>query len=113
VTVADDAKVMTEPILTRPQFDAARMLVARLHAEAANIPFDVKDVGWTWLTADDAVCAVADDGTELRQGDVLYAAVVLLWSMVVSCADSQARPIDAVIAQLGLGVASNEPTSTS
>lgn len=103
---------MNENVLTKPQFDSARMLVARLHAEAAGTNFDVEDVGWEWLTPDDAVCALTDDGVELRQGDVLYSAIVLLWSMVVTCAQAEDTTVDAVISRLALGVASHEPSST-
>lgn len=112
VAILVDACYMSDELLSRAQFEAARMLVARLHAEAQNVDFDVSDLGWTWLTPDDQICAVSEEGVELRQGDVVYAAVVLLWSMAVGAAMSQTVTVDRVIERLGLGVASHEPAST-
>lgn len=100
----------TDHPLTTEQWAAARMLVARLRSEAAFEPFDFDDIGVRWLATDDVVCAVNDSGDQMRLGDVFYAAIVMMWSLVVAhAAETDQAPLD-VIGQLGIGLALNDPS---
>lgn len=96
--------------LTAEQWVAARMLVARLRSEAAFEPFDFEELGVTWLATDDVICASADTGEQMRLGDIFYAAIVMLWSLVIAHAEETGEhPLD-VISQLGIGLALNDPS---
>lgn len=106
VHMSDDDK---EP-LNAAQWAAARMLIARLRSEAAYEPFDFGEIGVTWLATDDVICATTDSGELLRLGDVFYAAIVMLWSLVIAHADATGEhPVD-IVAQLGIGVAQHDPS---
>lgn len=100
----------TENVLTTEQWAAARLLVARLRSEAAYEPFFLEDLGVDWLVTEDLVCATTDTGESIRLGDMLYAAIVMMWSLVVAQADETCTPPIEIVAQLGLGLASHEPT---
>lgn len=96
--------------LNAEQWAAARMLVARLRSEAAYEPFNFEDIGVTWLATDDVICATADTGELMRLGDVFYAAIVMMWSLVVAHAEETGEhPLD-VIGQLGIGLALHDPS---
>lgn len=96
--------------LTPEQWAAARMLTARLRSEAVQEDFSFEDLGIEWLITDDVICARTDMGDDIRLGDLFYASIVMLWSMIVSyAADTGQHPLH-VVGQLGIGLAQNEPT---
>lgn len=86
------------------------MLVARLRSEAAYEPFDFEEIGVTWLATDDVICATADTGELMRLGDVFYAAIVMLWSLVLAHAEETDTSPMQVISDLGLGLALHDPS---
>lgn len=100
---------MADAELTREQFAAARMLMARLGAEATGLPFCEEELGISWQPNDDILCATTEDGLQLLAGDFLYAAIVLLWSMVMGSAEASDTPPAEVVSRLALGLASHEP----
>lgn len=95
--------------LTMDQWQAARMLLARLRSEAAHEDLHFEELGITWLAPDDLICATTDAGHVIRMGDLVLAALVLLWSQVLDTADIEGVGPEVVIARLGLGLLSMEP----
>lgn len=85
------------------------MLIARLRAEAVGETFDFPDLGITWLANEDIVCAITEEGEVLMAGDVFYATVVLLWSMVMGAAEIEGVDPSEIVAKLALGLARHEP----
>lgn len=98
-------------VLTPAQFAAARMLIARLGAEAAEEEFSEELLGIHWLANKDMVCAETEEGEFLLAGDFLYAAIVLLWSMVVGSAEANGQDTADIVSRLALGLASHEPAA--
>lgn len=102
--------VMSDAVFSPGQWAAARMLVARLHCEAQGVPFEYTDIGLEWLNIEDKVCARTDTGVEIYTSDVLFAGIILLWSLLCeqSFVFDEDSPLEAV-ARLGLGIAQAEP----
>lgn len=86
------------------------MLVARMITESSGMPFEFGEIGVTWVSPDDRICAVAEDGTMMRVGDVIYAAIVLLWSTVLERAESSGEETAAILGRMGVGLAMHDPT---
>lgn len=99
-----------QSLLTIGQFRAAQMLVARMISESSGYDFEFEEIGVTWVGPDDFICAVAEDGTMMRVGDVIYAAIVLLWSTVLERAESSGENVTAVLGRMGVGLALHDPT---
>lgn len=100
---------MDEQPLTSAQWAAARLVISRLRSEAAQEEFTFEELGVTWLDTDDLVCAVQEDGGMIRHGDMLHAAIVLLWSMIVERSEFEDAHPSLVVSQLALGLANAEP----
>lgn len=98
-----------EDVLSKAQFEAARMLIARLRSEATDELFDLDQLGMTWADPEGLICAVCEDGTTISVGDLLYGAIVLLWSSLSERAEAGDEPVIDVVQRLGLGLALNEP----
>lgn len=100
----------SNPTLTEGQFRAAQMLIARLLAEGEGRPFEFAEVGLQWDMPDTALCAHYEDGTLLSVGDVMYGAIVLLWSTLIERAELADESILESISRLGLGLAMHNPS---
>lgn len=102
---------MPEPLLTPGQFAAAQMLMARMIAESSGEEFKFSDIGMTWISADDRVCAVQDDGNMIRVGDVIYAAIVMLWSTLLERSQSSGEEMSLILSRMGISLAFHDPSS--
>lgn len=103
--------IHNEPIaLSEGQFRAAQMFIARLLAEGEGRVFDFEDVGLNWELSDSTTCAHYDDGTELTVGDVMYGAIMLVWSTIVDRAEIAGETVLESLSRLGLGLALYDPT---
>lgn len=100
---------MTTPF-NRPQWEAARMLVARLGAEANGTELAFSQIGMTWMDIPDQVCAVTDDGVDILTGELVYAAMVMLWSIILDRAEEEGVEPSMILADLGLNLAKVEPS---
>lgn len=98
------------PVLTEGQFRSAQMLIARLLAEGEGRSFNFSEVGLQWDMPDNTICAHYEDGTVLSVGDVMYGAIVLLWSTLIERAELADEPIVDAISRLGLGLALHDPS---
>ena len=99
---------MPQETITAEQWAAARMLVARLRSEASQQEFDFADLGITWVQNNDPICATVDDGTMIRTSDLLYANVVLMWTLVIDRATYEGVEAAEIVNRLGLGLADME-----
>jgi hypothetical protein len=99
------------PRVTRPQWEAARMLIAWLRAQAVGDTLDYASVGIEWLETPDQTVACTDGAVDIKISDIFYASLMLLWSVVQQEADllDEATAEEAV-ARLGLGLAHIEPS---
>lgn len=100
---------MTEAMMTPEQYDAARLLVARLRSEAAREWFSFEEIGMIWQETNDPVVVTTDAGHEIRASDLFYGSMVLLWSLVNAHALRNSVDVSAVVADLGLHLAAAEP----
>ena len=101
--------VETEPIFTKEQHAAARVLMAQLLTLADGREFDPGVLGVSWV---DQTALRLEDGTPVSTRDVVYSAMTLLWSMLVQDAlrfnEDSLLP---AVSRLGLGLAFCEPTT--
>lgn len=99
-----------QPVLTEGQFRAAQMYIARLLAEGEGRVFEFEEVGLQWVLADNTICAHYDDGTMLTVGDVMYGAIMLVWSTIVDRAELANETVLQALSRLGLGLALYNPS---
>lgn len=108
-----DTYVRSAPMddrLTSRQYEIARMLVARLNAEAAGDYFEFDSIDMVWNPLGDP--AVAMKGNLLiHSTDLLRATLIMLWSVIVEFSDMTDQEPSEVVAKLGLALAQNEPPS--
>lgn len=100
-----------EGAFTHPQWEAARLLIARARSEAAGDEFDLEELGITWIEVDNLVCAFTDSGAAISVGDILHASIVLLWSAISAASDYGSASPAEIVARLGLGLAAHEPVA--
>lgn len=86
------------------------MLIARLRCEAAEEAFDFRSIGMEWLSPEDQVCARTESGQDIRASDVLFAAIILLWSEMKEKAEMLEVHPSVIVARLGLGLALSDPS---
>lgn len=95
---------------SKEQWEAARILIARLQSEANGDQFSYEALGVKWLSPSDDPCATNDAGEVLLTSDFLFALFALLWSLIHQQADAIGGTPNDVIAQLGLYLALADPT---
>lgn len=101
-----------EEDLDRAQFEAARMLVARLLVETTSTTFEPEILGMDFAPLGDPVMAVTDEDIVIRGCDFVRAALVLLWSCVSTVAALTNGWTEAdVIGSLGITLAKHAPTN--
>lgn len=94
---------------TRAQFEAARMFVARLRAEASQEVFEFGQIGMRWVPTGDPVVAVTEDEVMLRAGDFVRAALVMLWSLLIEHGEADLVDPAVLVTRLGISLAQYEP----
>lgn len=97
-----------EDRLNPPQYELARMLIARLGAEASGDYFEFDTIDMMWNPLGDPVVAIKGE-LLIHSTDMLRASLILLWSMVVDHSDHTGETPSEVVAKLGLALAQNEP----
>lgn len=100
---------MADVALTPEQYDAARLLVARLRSEAAREWFSFEEIGMDWSETNDPVVVTTDAGHDIRTSDLFYGAMVLLWSLCNAHAARNGVDVTDVIADVGVHLALAEP----
>lgn len=93
------------------QWIAARMFVAVLGAEAndeAGDDFDFESIGVEILPVEDIMFAISGE-RQVLTGDMMYAAKMLLWSLVCSFADVMGITPAQAVSLLGMNLALCEP----
>lgn len=86
------------------------MFIARLLAEGEGRAFEFADVGLNWDLNDNTICAHYDDGTMLTVGDMMYGAIMLVWSTIVDRSELANETILESLSRLGLGLALYDPS---
>jgi hypothetical protein len=97
--------------LTREQWTAARMLVTLLGAEARDgegEDFDFEMIGVEVMPVENITFAMTAD-CEIEVGDMLYAAKLLLWSLINQFADHECIDVEAAVSFLAMRLAAEEP----
>lgn len=100
------------PFQNRGQFEAARIMIARLAKEMTQEMFTGEDVGLNWLPLGDPLLAVTDEGTGIRGTDFVRAGLVLALTGIVETAQLKGIPIEEAISAMGLKVAQCEVFET-
>lgn len=102
----------TEPdFLTPEQWVAARVFVALMGAEAnegKGDEFDFDSIGVEVMPLDSMVYAMTAEH-QVAVGDMMYAAKMLLWSMICSFAEVMDITPAAAVSHLGMNLALVEP----
>jgi hypothetical protein len=101
-----------ELVLTPEQWTAARMLVTVLGAEAregAGDDFDFDMIGVEVLPIEDAIFAMTAE-YQIEIGDMLYAAKLLLWSLISQFAEHEGIEVQDAVSILAMRLAAEEPT---
>ena len=102
-----------EVVLTPEQWTAARMLVALLGAEARDEikpgkDFDFEQIGVEILPVEDILFALTDT-CQIKVGDMMYAAKLLIWSLINQFADDEGVDVSTAISHLAMRLAAVEP----
>lgn len=101
--------VESESPFSAAQFEAARFLIARLRAEAANEKFDADALGMKFTPLGDYPAASVDDGTVISMTDFIRASLLILWSLVLDTSENSGLPPGQIIAEMGLSLAEHHP----
>lgn len=98
--------------LTPEQWTAARMLVTILGAEARSSDgedFDFEMIGVEVMPVENMVFAMTVD-YEVEVGDMLYAAKLLLWSLINQFAEHEGIDVESAVSFLAMRLAAEDPT---
>ena len=107
--MADDN--MGPDLMSPEQWIAARMFVAVLGAEAndqSGDDFDFESIGVEILPVEEIMFATQGDHAVLT-GDMMYAAKMLMWSLICSFADVMEISPAQAVSLLGMNLALCEP----
>ncbi len=102
----------TPELMTPEQWTAGRMFIALMGAEAnegMGDDFDFETLGVEIMPVEDITYALREDGQMVLMGDMMYAAKMLMWSLICSFAEiMEIEPAEAV-SLLGMNLALCEP----
>ena len=100
---------MAEEAFTQAQWEAGRLLVARLQAEASGWDYDESLLGVTWKKVTSPVVGRFDTGTEFTESDLLHSSMAMLWYALVETALVSGEDPADVVGKLGVALANYEP----
>lgn len=100
----------TDDVLTPAQWTAARMFVAQLGASAREEEgeFDFDAIGMEVLPVED-ISLILTAEHEITVGDAMYAAKVLIWSLLAAFAEEEGIDMETAVSHLGMRLAMVEP----
>lgn len=105
-----DEEELPTASLTPEQWTAARMFVAQLGAAARGEEddFDFDTIGMEIMPVEDMLLAMTAEH-QISIGDALYAAKVLIWSLLNAFADEEGIDMQSAVGYLGTRLALVEP----
>lgn len=97
--------------LTPEQWTAARMFVTVLGAEARDEvgeDFDFDQIGVEIMPVEDILFAMTAEH-QIKVGDMMYAAKLLIWSLINQFAEDEGIDVSAAVSHLAMRLAAEEP----
>lgn len=98
----------SSPFQTRGQFEAARIMIARLAKELTQELFMGEEIGLNWLPLGDPLIAVTAEGVPVRGTDFVRAGLVLTLTGIIESAQLKGTSVGEAISAMGLKVAQCE-----